>query len=98
MKKLDAERKDLTAYAWPGGYPVMYIARDGWRDENGVLDFNSYDREELVCCAKCAADVTAWPDLIVIGEYAHYEGPAESCEWCNGLTESAYGDPAEQTA
>ena len=96
MKKFDAERKELSAYAWPGGYPIMYIARDGWREEDGTLGFNQYDRTESICCAKCAANVEEWPDLIVVGEYIHWEGEPEYCEWCNGFTESAYGNPEEE--
>lgn len=97
MKALNAARKDLPAYAWPGGYPVMYLARDGWR-EDGKLDFNEHDRSENVCCAACAANVDLRPDLIVTGEYIHYEGPPEYCEYCNGFTESAYGDPEDENA
>ena len=94
MKTIDADRKALQAYAWPGGYPVMYLARDGWRDdETGKLDFNQHDHSEAICCAKCAADVEQWPDIIIVAQYVHYEGAPEYCEYCNGLTESAYGDP-----
>lgn len=93
MKRLDAERKELPGYAWPGGYPVMYVARNGWREEDGKLDFNEHDRSESVCCAKCAANTASWPDLIVTGEYIHYEGAPEYCEWCGSFTASAYGDP-----
>ncbi len=98
MKVLDKDRTALTAYAWPGGYPVMYLARDGWRDdETGSLDFNPHDRSEAVCCAACAVDVVKWPDIIIVGEYIHYEGPAEYCEYCNSLTDSAYGDPGDDS-
>lgn len=98
MKILDDARKSLNAYAWPGGYPVCYLARDGCRDdETGKLDFNQHDRTESACCATCTANVESWPDLIIVAEYIHYEGPPEYCEWCNGFTDSAYGDPAEET-
>lgn len=94
MKKLDADRNGLPPYAWPGGYPVMYLARDGWRDdESGVLDFSEHDRTEATCCAKCAADTKQWPDIIITSEYIHYEGAPEYCEFCNSFTDSAYGDP-----
>ena len=93
----DDARKDLPAYAWPGGYPIMYLARDGWRDdETGKLELNPYDRTESVCCAKCAADVAKWPNMIITAGYIHYEGAPEYCEWCNGFTNSAYGDPTEE--
>jgi len=72
----------------------MYMAVGGWRDEEtGKLEVN--DREEFVCCAKCAVDTQQWPDLVIIGHYVHYEGPPEECEYCNSFTESAYGDPNE---
>lgn len=96
MKVTDVERKGLPAYAWPGGYPIVYAARDGWRDEDGTLKFNSYDRSENACCAKCAGDVEKWPDLIIVAQDIHYEGAAEYCEYCNEVTESAYGDPEEE--
>lgn len=71
----------------------MYLAKDGWREDNDRLEENSYDQGENVCCAKCAADTEGQPDLIIIAEYVHWEGSAEYCEYCDGLTESAYGDP-----
>ena len=92
MKTVDSDRTKLEAYAWPGGYPVCYVAADGWRNEDGSLEV--YRNSENACCAKCAADVAEWPDMVVTGSYIHYEGPAEYCEYCNGLTESAYGDPS----
>lgn len=99
MKTMNEDRKQLTAYAWPGGYPVMYLAQDGWRNQDGTLALlNGYVRSENVCCAKCAADTEQWPDLIITGTYAHYEGPPEYCEYCNGFTESAYGDPEAENA
>ncbi len=71
----------------------MYLARDGWREEDDSLDFNQHDRSENTCCAKCASDVDKWPDIIIVGNYIHYEGAPEYCEYCNSLTDSAYGDP-----
>jgi hypothetical protein len=94
MNHKDDTRKSLEAYAWPGGYPVMYLAQDGWRDEEtGILELNPHDRSENVCCAQCAADKDSWPDLIIVASYVHYEGEPEYCEYCDGFTESAYGNP-----
>lgn len=92
MKVKDNQRTKLDAYAWPGGYPIMYLAHDGWREDNGKLDFTEYDRTG-VCCAKCATDIKQWPNLIIVAQYIHWEGESEYCEWCNGFTESAYGVP-----
>jgi hypothetical protein len=97
MHTTDNDRQKLTAYAWPGGYPVMYLARDGWREENGALTLNRYDRSENACCAKCACDTVEWPDLVIVASYVHYEGAAEYCEYCNGVTESAYGETEAET-
>ncbi len=75
------EQGKLPAYAWPGGYPVYYLAAD-----NGVLCpkcANDYkperDNEEQL--KPVAGDV-------------YYEGPNMQCENCNAEIESAYGDPA----
>lgn len=99
MKVLDDNRKSLEAYAWPGGYPILYLARDGWRDsDTGKLDFNPHDRTESVCCPACATNTEKWPDLIIVASDIHYEGePYLICEWCNAEIESAYGVPELST-
>jgi len=86
-------RTDLDAYAWPGGYQITYVARDGFRDAEGALGFNPSDKTEAVCCAKCAKDVDRWPDLIITGSFVHWEGPDEYCEFCSAFIQSEYGDP-----
>ena len=92
MRITDAERLKLDAYAWPGGYPLMYLAREGWRnEETGQLE--DYEKSKYVCCPKCAQDIKKWPDMIVVGQWIHYEGAPEMCEYCNEFTESAYGEP-----
>jgi hypothetical protein len=95
MNITDQDRLKLEPFAWPGGYPVMYLATDAWRNDDGTLEPNRHSSEN-VCCAKCARDTENWPDLIIVAQYAHYEGPAEYCEYCNGFTESAYGDPEKE--
>jgi len=95
VKILDAARKNLEPYAWPGGYPILYLVRDGWRGEDGTLDFNPQGTNETVCCPTCARDTDKWPDLIIVASWIFYEGPVEFCEWCNAPVESAYGDPDE---
>lgn len=71
----------LPAYAWPGGYPIIYLDRD-----NCVLCpecANKYLNDELENFRPVAADI-------------HYEGLPEICEQCSALIESAYGDPDAQ--
>lgn len=86
-------RKKLEKYAWPGGYPIYYLARDGWREDDGRLVLNTHDRSENVCCPDCATDTDQWPDIIITGQDIHYEGEPLQCEYCNKEIESAYGDP-----
>lgn len=72
----------LPAFAWPGGYPVFYLAAD-----NGILCpkcANNYveGRDNEKQLKPIAGDV-------------YWEGPTMQCEHCNADIESAYGDPAE---
>lgn len=70
----------LPAYAWPGGYPLLYLAKD-----NGVLCPK--------CANAYTPDRDNEDQLKPVAYYIHYEGPGEQCEHCNALVESAYGDP-----
>jgi YgiT-type zinc finger domain-containing protein len=81
MSRLPERTSDgkLPAYAWPGGYPIFYLASD-----NGVLCpscANEYkpgrDTEEQL--KPVAADV-------------NYEDPALFCEHCGKRIESAYAE------
>lgn len=76
----------LPAFAWPGGYPILYLAKD-----NGVL---------CPKCANAFNPATDNDEQLEPVAYdIHYEGAAEQCEHCNALIESAYGDPdAEENA
>ena len=79
LPERDSQGK-LPAYAWPGGYPIIYFAKD-----MGVLCpkcANEYtpERDNEDQLKPVACDV-------------YYEGPAEICEHCNAEIPSAYGDP-----
>ena len=74
---------EAEAYAWPGGYPIVYIMDDG----------------DILCadCMNDASnpthfggDADGWR---VEGRDIHYEGSAAVCAHCNTLIPSAYGDP-----
>lgn len=72
----------LESWAWPGGYPLYYICKDGG--------------EVCPACANLfEADPDAWnPDqTTLIGVSTHWEGEPIICEHCNGEIESAYGVP-----
>ena len=75
----------LPAYAWPGGYPVLYL--DGHNEvccaECATKELDTADgcdeRDKPVAC------------------FVHYEGPSEFCAVCNAEVESAYGDPDDES-
>lgn len=85
----DSNGGSLPSFAWPGGYPIVYVANDG----------------EAFCpdCAnrKNGADtrITQRPDdnlcdgWLIIGFLIHYEGEPERCCHCGAEIESAYGVP-----
>lgn len=72
---------ELDAYAWPGGYPILYLDRD-----NAILcpkcatESMGLDDDDRM---------KAWAGDI------YYEGPTIYCDECNAEIESAYGDPDE---
>ena len=86
MNRTDLPRNDdgrLTAYAWPGGYPVFYITKDG-----GALCPD--------CAREAEAEgLTSDPDdaqwCIVAGD-VNWEDDALYCDHCNKIIESAYGE------
>lgn len=76
----------LPAFAWPGGYPLLWIT--------------NLDRPDCATlCVECAEDarrndsevVSLIPDI-------HWEGPPEFCDGCGAEIPSAYGDPEEGRA
>ena len=72
----------LPAYAWPGGYPVLYLDR-----ENSTLCAD--------CATKSLKDEVEHFRPIACDVY--YEGPVTFCDQCSTGIESAYGDPEEKT-
>lgn len=75
----------LPAYAWPGGYPIVYVMDDG----------------EVLCpdCAngKNGSDASVGADAgsgwRIKGYQIHWEGEPEHCAHCNAEIPSAYGIP-----
>ena len=73
----------LAAYAWPGGYPIIYVI----------------DEHLQVCpkCANSGEFTTAaehpdWGQMQVItSAHVNYEDENELCSECNEPLESAYG-------
>ena len=78
------ENGKLPAYAWPGGYPIIYLDR-----ENSILCAE--------CATKSHLDADEVPQYRPVACDVFYEGAPEECGQCGKQIESAYGDPdAEQ--
>lgn len=91
---LPVNRDALPAFAWPGGYPLVYVCADG----GGAL------------CPTCVnAEIDNIDDSTrrrlrdgwqLTGVDVHYEGEAITCDHCGADIDSAYGpvetaDPVE---
>jgi len=73
----------LSSYAWPGGYPILYLMADGYTlcpdcANGGNGSIANEDDED--------------PQWRIEAYYIYYEGPVEDCAHCGKLTPSAYGD------
>jgi hypothetical protein len=67
----------LDAYAWPGGYPIIYL------DSNG----------ETLCAKCAEADRDDPDTKPMQGRGIHWEGAPEHCAECGEEIPSAYGEP-----
>lgn len=91
---MEATRDDngqFPAYAWPGGYPIIYVMADGGiicpdcaNGKNGSIASDKLDPD--------CPDDRQWH---IVGMDVHYEGAPETCAHCNAQIESAYGIPNE---
>lgn len=71
---------NLPAYAWPGGYPLIYLDQ-----ENSALCSE--------CATKSLKDPDEIPAFKPVACDIYLEGPTLYCDQCNVEIESAYGDP-----
>jgi hypothetical protein len=69
----------LSAWAWPGGYPIFYLD-----SQNSVLC--------VTCARKSDEDAEEIPEFKPIVADVNYEDPALYCEDCSGRIESAYAE------
>jgi hypothetical protein len=81
------EHGKFDAYAWPGGYPIVYLC-DGEtlcpacaNGENGSLAHEDADEH------------SGWK---LVAAYIHWEGEPVICDHCGTEVESAYGNPEAQ--
>lgn len=75
----DEKTGQLPKFAWPGGYPIFYLAKD-----NGVL---------CPACANKFNPATDNDDqLEPVAADVNYEDAQLFCEHCNKRIESAYAE------
>jgi len=77
---------EVAAYAWPGGYPLFYLVRDG----------------EALCPACVNAEIERIMDVVlgedtgadwdVVGRDVNWEDSSLFCAHCNKRIESAYAE------
>ncbi len=87
MKVKDMTRDSdgkLPAFAWPGGYTIIYLDRD-----NSILCAD--------CATKSLDDVDEIPQFKPVCSDTYDEGPTLQCDQCNCDLESSYGDPDAET-
>jgi len=78
----------VPKFAWPGGYPIVYLADDGETVcADCVNDPSNPIHED--------GEADGWR---IDGYDIHWEGPPEHCAHCNAEILSAYGDPSEDDA
>jgi len=74
----------LQSFAWPGGYPIFYLAAD-----NGILCPDCANgKNGSECQNPECQDEDQWR---IVAAEIHWEGEPLVCEHCNGEIESAYG-------
>lgn len=83
-KNLEFTGFEWERWAWPGGYPIYYICKDG-----GVLCSMCANAEIKLTASTEAAD-----DWRIVAADINYEDNSLYCGHCSGLVEAAYGDAA----
>ena len=85
----DSIRDELPAYAWPGGYPLVYLTLAG--DE--LCAPCATVEVDTLCNGDAIRDERDAPAYVDV----YYEGPPLSCAECFAEIESAYGCPHDWT-
>ena len=81
------ESGKMQSFAFPGGYPVYYVAKDC-----GIL---CPDCASLPECAQATPDDTQW---FLVGADCNYEDTALFCDHCGNRIESAYCEDSPPVA
>lgn len=75
----------LSAFAWPGGYELHYLADDG-----GMFCYQCANGENGSLASNLADPGTGWR---IVGWGFHWEGEPEYCSHCSREIRSEYGVP-----
>lgn len=89
---LPVNRNPLDAYAWPGGYPIVYVFTDGGCicPDCANKEIKKIDQAIKEGNRAHSSGCGGWAiDSFMI----HYEGEPEICDNCGKEIESAYGVP-----
>jgi uncharacterized protein YbaR (Trm112 family) len=81
---LPVNREPLPAYAWPGGYPIFYIFRDG-----GVCCPECTNANIVSIDEERNNSHGGWA---LAASEVNYEDDSLYCDHCGAEIESAYGD------
>ena len=79
------ENGKYPAFAWPGGYPIIYVT-----DDSGVLCPECANGENGSEASEDAEPRSGWR---LEGSDVHWEGEPVTCDHCGKEIESAYGNP-----
>ena len=82
--------RKAASYAWPGGYPIIYITNDG--DVACADCCNGQNGAEFRVKDSDAIRGDGWA---IDAADCYYEGPTIPCCHCGAEIDSAYGDPEE---
>jgi hypothetical protein len=88
-----APGEPLPAFAWPGGYQIVYFTEDG---ETACPECANGGNGGRFAEPEDPGDYTD-PQWTLIGADVYWEGPDLFCCHCNAAIPSAYGDPDEPT-
>jgi len=85
--KVTFVKPEWEKWAWPGGYPIYYVCKDG-----GCLCAD--------CCNKEIALTTQTddPQWHIVAADINYEDDSLVCDHCGKNIESAYGGPDDSTS
>lgn len=89
LTKLKAEFGELPTCAWPGCYPILYIATDGGTFCADCANGKNESDARLTDGPNDAPH-DGWR---LEGYEVFFEGPSEFCVHCGAEIASAYGDP-----